>query len=97
MGVAMSKEAFRQQLRIRLREVGAEISEAESRLTGVALEARVQAAGDLALLRERQRDILAKLDRLEHEPDGAWEALKTEIEEDLDAVGAALRRMFVRH
>ncbi len=93
----MSKDAFRLQLQVRLKEVGKEIAEAEARHTAGDFAGRVNAAGELVLLNQRKAEILAKIERLEHEPEGLWEALKTEIEEDFDAIGAALRRLFTGH
>jgi len=91
----MSKDAFRLQLQVRQREVAKAIAEAEARLAGAELADRVHAAGELSVLKHRDAEIKAKITRLEHEPDGVWETLKTEIEEDLDAIGAAIRRLFV--
>ena len=91
----MSKDAFRQQLQVRLKEVSKEIAAAEERHHGAELADRVHAAGELAVLKQREAEILAKIEKLEHEPDGVWETLKTEIEEDLDAIGAAIQRLFV--
>jgi hypothetical protein len=91
----MSKEAFRLELRARLKELGEQIAAAEARHDAGAYAARVDAAGELLLLNRRKAEILAKIERLEHEPDGPWETLKTEIEEDLDAINVALRRLVV--
>lgn len=93
----MSKDALRLQLQVRLKQVSKDVAEAESRLAADELSDRVHAAGDLAVLKQREAAIKAKIDRLEHEPDGLWESLKTEIEEDLDAIGDALKRAFTGH
>ena len=91
----MSKEALKLQLHVRLKEVGEEIAAAEKRHDAGEFAERVDAAGSLVLLNQRKAEIVAKIERLEREPEGLWETLKTEIEEDLDAVGAMLRRLVV--
>ena len=82
----MSKEVYREELERRLGALDARLDEAEEMLVGGRALTKVEAAGEIAILKDRRRALAAKLARLEREPEGTWEGLKTEIEEDYDAV-----------
>ena len=89
----MSKEVYREELERRLGALDARLDEAEEMLVRGRALTKVEAAGEIAILKDRRRALAAKLARLEREPEGTWEGLKTEIEEDYDAVVEGLERL----
>jgi hypothetical protein len=89
----MSKEVYRDEIERRLGALDARLEEAEEMLVRGKALTKVEAAGEIAILKERRRALEAKLARLEREPEGTWERLRTEIEEDYDAVVEGLERL----
>jgi hypothetical protein len=95
-GGHMSKEAFREYLLNRLSSLDGRIQEMERRLAQGEPREKVEAAGELVILKERQAGVAAKFAKLQNEPEGTWENLRTEIEEDFDSLAVAVERLFVR-
>ena len=76
----MSKAEYLSELKRRHGELEARVKSDKRRLAGGAARERVEAA----LVEKRLVETRAKLARLEAEPEGAWQDLKAEMEEDLD-------------
>ena len=88
----MSKAEYLSDLKRRLGDLEARLRTDKKRLAGGAPRARVEAAGDLALVEKRLTETKAKLARLEAEPEGAWGDFKAEMEEDLDHLERSFNR-----
>lgn len=88
----MSKSEYLTHLTRRLRDLESRVADDEKRLAGGSLDEKVGAAGDLALVRRQLNETKQKLSQLEAEPEGAWEAVKTEIEDDVGDLEAAFDR-----
>jgi DNA-binding transcriptional MerR regulator len=83
----MGREIYQSHMEQRLRDLGFQIDSVKVRLAeSHAPEVMVDLAGQLAELDERRRRVREKLDALEHEPDGTWEDLKAEIEDEWDTL-----------
>jgi hypothetical protein len=89
----MSKEVYRGELERRLGALDMRLEEAEEMLVSGRALTKVEAAGEIAILKDRRRALTAKLARLEREPEGTWEGLKTEIEEEFDSIVESLERL----
>ena len=85
----MSKQAYEDYLKAHLAEVAEKIAEIDRKHSEGVFKERVEAAGELVALKERQDELNRKLIKLQGEPDGFWENVKTEIEEDLDSLKAS--------
>lgn len=94
--LAMSNATYVQDLKRRLDDLEARMEEDRKRLASGGREERVEAAGDLGVAEQRLAETRRKLSRLKNEPRGAWEDLKTELEEDLDHIELAIERWAAR-
>ncbi len=83
----MGRETYQYSMEQRVRDLSLQIESVRSRiLDGAGDGLRRELAGQLALL-ERRRDIVSeKLAALHDEPDGTWEDLRAELEDDWDAL-----------
>ena len=93
----MSKKVYLSHLQQRASDLESRIAQDKERLQSGAPEDKVKAAGDLAGLEDRLAEVKAKIAKIEAEPEGAWEGLKTEIEEDVDDLEASFERWVARH
>jgi len=91
----MSTEAFRDHLTHRLARIRQAIADAERQQSEGDLATSVKAAGQIAVLKRREQEVTAKLDRLATAPPGLWGGLTSEIAEDIDSLGLAVERLFV--
>lgn len=88
----MGKGAYEQHMRQRLRDLGIQIASVRARLADSPdakvsnLELKVELAGRLGLLEYRRDNLKEKLDALSAEPDGTWEDLKLQIEDEWDTL-----------
>ncbi len=92
----MSKAAHLTNLQKQLRRHEERLAADEKRLAEGTQKERVEAAGDLAIVRQRIDATRKKIEHLEAAPDTAWENLKAEIEQDLGFVESAVERWLVR-
>ncbi|MEW5729291.1 MAG: hypothetical protein AB1918_15795 [Pseudomonadota bacterium] len=83
----MGRETYQQSMEQRVRDLSLQIESVKTRLLEGADDGlKRELAGQLDLL-ERRRDIVReKLAALEDEPDGTWEDLRAELEDDWDAL-----------
>lgn len=83
----MGRETYQQSMEQRVRDLSLQIESVKTRmLEGADDGLKRELAGQLDLL-ERRRDIVReKLAALEDEPDGTWEDLRAELEDDWDAL-----------
>jgi len=92
----MSKQAYEDYLKSHLAEIADKIAALDRKHAEGALMEKVEAAAALVKLKEQQEELNRKLAKLQKEPDGFWESVKTEIEEDLDAIRAAIASLAPR-
>lgn len=83
----MGRDAYQIGMEQRLRDLSLQIDSVRTRMAdGADSRLKVELAGQLEML-ERRRDMVhEKLDALSDEPDGTWEDLKAELEDDWDAL-----------
>lgn len=94
----MAKAEYQAHLERRLADLSLGIRKARRRLDeSPELQAKVEAAGEVAALEERRERVREKLERLGHEPEGAWEEVKTWVEQELDYLDARLDRWLDRY
>lgn len=80
----------------RLRRLKARMEEDKRRLGSGTPRAKVEAAGDLALIEQRLAETKQKLSRVESEDASGWEDFKSELEEDFDHIEMAVERWVAR-
>lgn len=82
----MGRDSYQQAMEQRLRDLSLQIESVKMRLAEASDGLREELACQLDLM-ERRRDIVReKLDALCDEPDGTWEDLRAEIEDEWDAL-----------
>lgn len=83
----MGRDAYQTGMEQRLRDLSLQIDSVRTRLMdGGDNRLKAELAGQLEML-ERRRDMVRdKLDALSDEPDGTWEDLKLELEDDWDSL-----------
>lgn len=80
----MGRDSYQQAMEQRLRDLSLQIESVKERLGATSDGLRRELASQLNLL-ERRRDIVReKLDALCDEPDGTWDDLKAEFEDEWD-------------
>jgi len=84
----MSKQSYLLYLGCRRAAVEDDIRKARARRHHADLRQRVHAAGDLAVLERRRADVDRKIAAVRAESPGSYATLRTEIAQDLDALGA---------
>ena len=89
----MSKDAYLLYLRARQKAVDERIREASLRLREGDLRDRVHAAGELATLERRRALVESKLVTARAADPSRYTGLRSEIAEDLDAIGVMLDRL----
>lgn len=83
----MGRDAYQTGMEQRLRDLSLQIDSVRTRLMeGGDNRLKVQLAGELERLEWRRDMVREKLDALSDEPDGTWEDLKSELEDDWDAL-----------
>ncbi|MEJ1995891.1 MAG: hypothetical protein P8X75_11900 [Limibacillus sp.] len=88
----MKKTAHVRHLTERIKDLELRLGADKARLeTGTPSE-KVEAAGDLALVERRIADLEEKLKKAEAEPEGFWERVKDELEEDIGSIETAFSR-----
>jgi chromosome segregation ATPase len=93
--LVMSKAAHLATLRDRLTQLEDRLAADKRRRAEGTPQEQVEAAGDIVVVEGRIDETRRKIERLEKAPDTAWENLKGEIEQDLDAIEMAIRRWIV--
>ena len=83
----MGRVIYQQHMEQRLRDLSVQIDSVKERLADNP-DRRVKdaLAGQVAFLEVRRDQLCEKLTVLEQEPDGTWEDLKAEIEDEWDAL-----------
>lgn len=89
----MSKETPQDYLTHRLTSIGARIEDADKRLARGEFRAKVEVAGELAILKQRQAEIHQKLAKARHGHDGPLEGLRAELDRDIDAIMEGVERI----
>lgn len=92
----MSKTVYRDYLKGRLISLDSAMNAAESRLASGSPQQKLDAASELAYIERHLSETRAKLARLEAEPDGLWENVKTALEQNFDQIETALDRWIER-
>lgn len=83
----MGREAYLIAMEQRLRDLSLQIDSVRSRLLDSPHDAlRQELAGQLGWLEHRRDLVREKLDALSDEPDGTWEDLRAEVDDDWDAL-----------
>lgn len=83
----MGREAYQAGMEQRLRDLSLQIDSVRSRLMDSPNDRlKMQLAGQLSALENRRDMVREKLDALSDEPDGTWEDLKAEVEDEWDAL-----------
>lgn len=83
----MVREAYQQAMEQRVRDLSLQIESVKARLLeGPETRLKYELAGQLDLLERRRDMVREKLDALSDEPDGTWEDLKSELEDDWDSL-----------
>ena len=83
----MGREAYQAGMEQRLRDLSLQIDSVRSRLMdGPNDRVKVELASQLSVLGNRRDMVHEKLDALSDEPDGTWEDLKAEVEDEWDAL-----------
>lgn len=82
----MGREIYQQAMEQRLRDLSLQIESVKERMGDASGGLRRQLDCQMALL-EGHRDVMReKLDALSDEPDGTWEDLKAEVEDEWDSL-----------
>lgn len=92
----MSKSAYLADLQRRLKKLEMQIQADRAQITGGAPKEKVTASGDLAFVEQQLAETKQKLARVEHEPEGLWEDIKAELDEELDHLEVAFERWVSR-
>jgi hypothetical protein len=92
----MSKTAYLEDLTRRIENLEFRMAKDRRQLAEGEPRAKVEAAGDLAVLEQRLSEARQKLSRLEAEPAGEWENIKSELEEEFDHLEVAFERWAAR-
>jgi hypothetical protein len=95
--ITMSKAVYLRNLGSRLNEIDIRIAEAKRRLKSDPLPEEVAAAGELALLERKHKQLTDRIAEVEKEPEGAWEDFKTALENDFDALFRDVGNWIERH
>jgi DNA-binding transcriptional MerR regulator len=83
----MGREIYQHHMEQRLRDLSFQIASVKARLDAdFDGRLKTELAGQLAFLENRRDQVREKLNTLEQEPDGTWEDLKAEIEDEWDAL-----------
>ncbi|MCR6630000.1 MAG: phasin family protein [Magnetospirillum sp.] len=83
----MGREAYQVGMEQRLRDLSLQIDSVRSRLMDSPHDGlRMELAAQLSWLEHRRDSVREKLDALSDEPDGTWEDLKAEVEDEWDAL-----------
>lgn len=83
----MGRDAYQIGMEQRLRDLSLQIDSVRARMMdGADGRLKVELAGQLEMLERRRDMVREKLDALSDEPDGTWEDLKAELEDDWDAL-----------
>jgi uncharacterized protein involved in exopolysaccharide biosynthesis len=90
----MSKETPQDYLTSRLTSLGARIQDADKRLAKGEFRAKVEVAGELAILKQRQAEISEKLAKAQRGHDSPLEGLRAELDRDIEAITEGLERIF---
>jgi len=78
----MSFAAIRQELHPRLLRVNDRLREIEAELAAGTARDRVEAAGELAFLKQQKQDFEQRLARLDTLPDGTWATIREWLTEE---------------
>lgn len=83
----MGREAYQIGMEQRLRDLSLQINSVRSRLMDSPNDRlKMNLARQLSVLENRRDCVREKLDALSDEPDGTWEDLKAEVEDEWDAL-----------
>lgn len=83
----MGRETYQSGMEQRLRDLSLQIDSVRSRLMDSPNNRlKVELSGQLAVLEGRRDIVREKLAALSDEPDGTWEDLKAEVEDEWDAL-----------
>lgn len=83
----MGREAYQIGMEQRLRDLSLQIDSVRSRLMDSPNDRlKMNLARQLSVLENRRDCVREKLDALSDEPDGTWEDLKAEVEDEWDAL-----------
>lgn len=83
----MGREVYQLAMEQKLRDLSLQIDSVRSRLAGSPNDRlRLELAEQLSWMEHRRDLVREKLDALSDEPDGTWEDLKAEVEDEWDAL-----------
>lgn len=83
----MGRDLYHHHMEQRLRDLTVQIESVKARLAESGTPSvMVELAGQIAALEARRDQVSGKLTALEHEPDGTWEELRAEIEDEWDCL-----------
>jgi chromosome segregation ATPase len=84
------KTAYRNKIEASLDEWNAEIDKFEARADRAAADAQLQYYEELKKLRALQEEARSKLEALEEAGDEAWEGIKNDVDNSIDAIERAV-------
>lgn len=83
----MGRDSYQQAMEQRIRDLSFQIECIKNRLLESAADGlKRELAGQLDMLERRRDGVREKLDALQDEPDGTWEDLRLEVEDEWDAL-----------
>jgi predicted nucleic acid-binding Zn-ribbon protein len=83
----MGREVYQASMEQRLRDLSLQIDSVRSRLMESANDRlKGELSSQMRILESRRDTVREKLDALSDEPDGTWEDLKAEVEDEWDAL-----------
>jgi predicted nucleic acid-binding Zn-ribbon protein len=83
----MGRDFYQHHMELRLRDLTLQIESVKAHLAESGdPRAMADLAGEIAALEARRDQMNGKLTVLEQEPDGTWEELKSEIEDEWDGL-----------
>ena len=88
----MKKTAHLRHLTEKIKDLQLRLGADKARLETGTPNEKVEAAGDLALVERQLADLQEKLKKAEAEPEGFWERVKDELDEDIGSIETAISR-----
>lgn len=81
-----NRDGYQRVMEQRLRDLSLQIESVRTRLSDANDRLKRELAGQLDLLARRRDAVREKLDALYDEPDGTWDDLKGEVEDEWDSL-----------
>ncbi len=86
-----TKTAYKQKIQSQLDEWNAEIDKLKAKADSAGADAQLEYNQQIKEIRDRQDTVKQKLNELEESSEGAWEEVKTGMDEAMDALDKSLK------